>query len=140
MVSKKNALGKGLSRLIPQFQMPTDLKGSQISHDPITIQEYDEDPLMGRVASARWFTEVVRVHEELPQLAQTLYVPLLIQAAGADQVVSVQETQRIFESVSSPDQTLKVYDQLFHEIWFELDKQPVLMDLKSNLERWLEQG
>ena len=133
----KRVLGNGLSRIIPQFQMPTELKGNQVSHDPDVIQAYDQDPLMGRVASARWFTEVVRVHENLSNVAQTLHVPLLIQAAGADQVVSVQDTQTLFESVSSPDQTLKVYEGLFHEIWFELEKDIVFTDLKETLERWL---
>lgn len=132
----KRVLGKGMSRLVPQFQLPTDLQGSQVSHDPAVIQAYDQDPLMGRVASARWLTEVLKAHTFLEEIASNLEVPILMQVAGADALASTSSTRDLFERVSSPDQTLNIYEDLFHEIWFELEKQKVLDDLHHTLDRW----
>ena len=129
----KRLLGKGLSKLLPTFQMPIDLDGRTVSHDPKVIEQYDTDPLIGRVASTRWFTEVLAAHTRSIQLAQKITLPILIQAAGSDQIVSLDATREVFKSIKSPDPTLTVYDDLYHEIWFELNKEPVLNELNRFL-------
>lgn len=134
----KRFAGNALSKIMPTFQMPTDVDPSWVSHDEAVVQGYAEDPLIGRVATARWFTEAIQAHQQAPQAASQVHIPLLLQAAGTDYLVSLDATRKVFDSLASADQQMIVYDDLLHEIWFEKDKQQVLQDLQSFLTRFIE--
>ena len=49
--------GKIVSRLAPRFGMPSGLRGADVTHDPVRARAYDEDPLVFKNVTARWFTE-----------------------------------------------------------------------------------
>ena len=131
----KRFLGKHLSTILPSFQMPTDLKPEAMSHDPDIIAEYGRDPLIGRVASARWFTETLAAHAEVAQSALSIRIPILMQVAGDDQVTDATEALRVFDIFGTTDKQLKHYEGLYHELWFEAPqyRQPVYQDLTSFL-------
>ena len=61
--------GRTLSRLVPALAMPTDIDPAIVSHDPEVGRQYKSEPLNGRTATARWFTEMLRVHAETPAAA-----------------------------------------------------------------------
>ncbi len=135
----KRALGKGLSRLIPTLQLPTEISPEVVSHDPDVVAAYKTDPLMSYVASARWFTEALAAHARAPELARGVTLPLLVQAAGDDKLVSLNATRAVFGQVASEEKRLMVYDDLYHELWFERprDREVVLRDLRAFLSPWL---
>jgi lysophospholipase len=126
--------GRLLSRYIPGLSMPTDIDPSIVSHDPATIDEYAIDPLIGRVATTRWLTETEAAHEDIPQLAAAFDVPVLFQQAGDDQLVDASAGRRAFDAFPSADKTWIEYPDQYHEIWFEMDRQPTL-DAAFN---WIE--
>jgi acylglycerol lipase len=129
----KAMLGKGLSRLVPTMQLPTDLDPKTVSHDPKVIEGYKTDPLIFKIATARWFTETIKAHAMCENAVKQLKVPVLFQLAGDDRIASTKESQRLFEFVGAEDRQIEVYDGLFHEIWFELEKERVYEQLK----KWL---
>lgn len=135
----KRILGRGLSKLIPSLQLPTDIRAESVSHDLEVVQGYDTDKLVGHVASARWFTEVIKAQKQAPLLAQKISLPIQIQASGDDHLVSLDATRVIYEHLQSAQKDLLVYDELYHEIWFEKpsDRALVLSDLKRYLQPWL---
>lgn len=135
----KRALGKGVSRLIPTLQIPTEISPDLVSHDPEVVAAYKSDPLMSYVASARWFTEVLAAHARAPALAQQVTLPLLVQAAGDDKIVSLDATRVVFGHLGGAEKRLLVYDHLYHELWFERarDREVVLRDLRAFLTPWL---
>lgn len=135
----KSAAGKLMSKLMPTFQLPTEIDGANVSHDPEVVKGYDTDPLVGHVASARWFTEVTQAHAESPTLAERVTLPLMIQAAGTDHLVSLDATRAVFARVRSTSKEMKVYDELYHELWFERPdlRELVIDDLKAWLDQWL---
>ncbi|MBM4290295.1 MAG: alpha/beta hydrolase [Deltaproteobacteria bacterium] len=135
----KRALGRGLSRLIPTLKLPTKISPELVSHDPDVVAAYKTDPLMSYVASARWFTEVLAAHARAPRLAPSVTLPLLVQAAGDDRLVSLDATRAVFGAVGSAQKRLMVYDGLYHELWFERarDREGVLRDLRAFLAPWL---
>lgn len=134
----KRFLGNRLSKWMPTFQMPTDIDGAIVSHDEKVSRDYKEDPLIGRVASARWFTEMNKAHHAAPHAASQIHTPLLLQAAGIDHLVSLDSTRTVFDSLASSQQKMTVYEELFHEIWFEKDNKVVMQDLKTFLTSFLE--
>jgi len=137
--SWKRALGIGLSAVLPSFQLPTEISGESVSHDPEVIKGYDTDKLVGHVASARWFTEVTRALEQGPELARKIKLPIQIQASGDDHLVSLEATRAVYEQLGSERKDLLVYDKLYHEIWFELpeDRASVLRDLRVFMSKWV---
>lgn len=127
----KVAAGKLTSRIMPAFTQATNLDPATVSHDPAVIEGYGTDPLIGRVASSRWLTETLGAHERAPAAARALSLPVLMQQAGDDRIASAPDAKRIFDLIGSSDRTYRVYDGLFHEIWFELERGPVIADLKA---------
>ena len=51
----------------------------------------------------------------------------------AEELKIKMKYRSIFKFIKSPDPTLTVYDDLYHEIWFELNKEPVLNELNHFL-------
>jgi lysophospholipase len=115
----KSFLGQKLSRLIPTMQLPTDLNPKHMSHDPEVIKAYSTDPLIGRVASARWFTEILKAHAQLEERLQQIKIPVLMQIAGEDYIADSEVSKNLFNSIRSADKHLSLYEGLYHEIWFE---------------------
>jgi len=115
----KQFLGSKLSAIIPTLQLPTELNASHMSHDQEVIDRYGTDPLIGRVASARWFTEILQAHEMVPKHLSEVKIPLLMQLAGDDLVADSDYAETVFNEITSSKNTLHRYDGLYHEIWFE---------------------
>ncbi|MEE2789876.1 MAG: alpha/beta hydrolase, partial [Myxococcota bacterium] len=122
----KRAAGVLLSRYIPSFSMPTEIEPSSVSHDPKIVEGYATDPLVGRVASSRWFTETKLAHEQLTLLAPQVEMPVLFQQAGEDKLVDGSAGRAVFELFNSPDKTWEDKPGEFHEIWFETNWRPTI--------------
>lgn len=132
----KSFLGAKLSRLIPSLQLPTELPPEVMSHDPELIESYGSDPLISRVASARWFTETLDAHAEVVAKLQAItHLSSLWQIAGSDHVADSEVSISRFDELATPHKTLKVYPECYHELWFEEDalRAPVLSDLDRYL-------
>jgi len=132
----KRVAGRIMSSVYPGLSMNNELDAALISHDPLVVQAYRNDPLVHDRVSARFFTEFLAAMETVKQRGSTLKVPLLMQVAGDDHLVDARASRRFFESLQLEDKTLHVYDELYHEIYneSEKDRQPVLEDLSV----WLE--
>ena len=132
----KSFLGAKLSRWIPSLQLPTDLSPEVMSHDPGLVAAYGSDPLIGRVASARWFTETLKAHDAVAGKLRETSTPMsLWQVAGDDHVADADVSTRLFDELATSRKTLKVYPECYHEIWFEEERlrAPILRDLDQFL-------
>lgn len=130
----KTLAGRALSRYLPAFSMPTEIPPDRVSREPAIIHEYGTDPLIGRVASARWFTEITTAQEALPPLAERIQLPVLMQQAGDDKITSPRAARAVFERMGSADKAWIDYPGLYHEIWFEPERETVYGDLLE----WLD--
>jgi alpha-beta hydrolase superfamily lysophospholipase len=132
----KSAMGKMMSSIWPKLSFDTELNSSHLSHDASVVEAYDNDPLVHRKVSARWFTEFLAAMEKTSKNAKNIHIPILMQVAGDDLLVDPITSKNFFENVTSKDKTLHFYEGLFHEIYNETDndRQRVLNDLES----WLE--
>jgi alpha-beta hydrolase superfamily lysophospholipase len=124
-----------LSVFMPELGIKK-LDSSALSHDPEIIRSYDTDPLVfrGRL-SARLAIELLWNMRKLERQARLIKIPLLLLHGEADQLVDPQGSRLMFERVSSPDKTLKLYPGLYHEILNEPQYLQVLVDI----EHWLGQ-
>ena len=111
-----------------------------MSHDSAVIENYAVDPLIGRVASARWLTETLKAHDEVAQCLRSIQLPLLVQLAGDDLVADTEHAKTLFDEFASPSKSLQIYDGLYHEIWFEAENlnRKVFADLDQFLHNQLK--
>ena len=133
----KNILGKVMSFLWPGLLLGNELDATKISRDESVVKAYQNDPLVHDRVSARWFTEFMSAMAEVNGQASRMQIPVLMQVAGDDQLVNADSSRRFFESLTVEDKTLHVYDDLYHEVYNELEDQrrKVLQDLESWLEK-----
>jgi alpha-beta hydrolase superfamily lysophospholipase len=135
-VPKLKALaGKGLSNLVPTLSLKTGLDASCLSHDRKVVEEYEADPLVSNIASARWFTEVLKAQDQVLVQAVKFNRPLLVMQAGDDKLSSVESTRHFFERAQSTDKSLQMYEGYYHEIFNEVERAKVIADLED----WLDQ-
>lgn len=124
----KKVAGKLASRLLPTLGVPSGLTGADVTHDEAIARLYDNDPLIFKNATARWFTETEAAQKDLLARAPQLRMPVLLVAAGADRVVSTPIARSVFERFGSADKTFDERPGLFHEILNEPDARDGIAD------------
>ena len=116
---------------LPVEQLPTDA----VSRDPEVVAAYNADPLVhhGKLP-AGIARALLGVGETMPQRAGTLTAPLLVVHGEQDKLIPVEGSKHLVECVGSTDVHLKVYPELYHEVFNEPERALVLDDVTS----WIE--
>jgi alpha-beta hydrolase superfamily lysophospholipase len=130
MVVVAKLLGKILPGL-PVEQLPTDA----VSRDPEVVAAYNADPMVhhGKLP-AGIARALIGVGETMPRRASALTAPLLVVHGEQDKLIPVEGSRRLMECVASTDAHLKVYPELYHEVFNEPEQALVLDDVTS----WIE--
>jgi alpha-beta hydrolase superfamily lysophospholipase len=113
--------GKLASRWLPTLAMPTGIRGSDLTHDAARARAYDEDPLVFKKATARWFTETSAAQDRAIARAPSISMPLRLAIGSADPVVSVARARAFFDAAGSRDKTWDLRDGQRHEILNETE-------------------
>jgi acylglycerol lipase len=112
------------------------LDATTVSRDPAEVKKYVEDPLNyhGKVrarSGAEIIAGVTRVVAGLPRVT----LPVLVMHGGDDKLVPPAASKLIAERIGSTDKTLTLYDRLYHEIFNEPEKDSVLGDVVTWLDK-----
>lgn len=129
-VSKAKAvIGKALGSIFPDLPIEA-IDADAVSRDPKVVADYKADPLVyrGKVPAGIGKALLV-VGEKMPRLAPDITAPLLVVHGEEDRLVSADGSRRLVEHVGSRDVELKVYPQLFHEVFNEPERDQVLDDV-----------
>ncbi|MBI5529542.1 MAG: lysophospholipase [Deltaproteobacteria bacterium] len=129
----KAAAGKLMSRVWPTLALPTGIDPAVVSHDEAVVKAYDTDPLNNKVATARWFTEVVAAQPRAIDLIRGYQGPLLVLQAGDDKLADPAATRTLFEAAGSQTKEMQVFEGFYHEVLNEVDRQAVY----DTMERWM---
>ena len=121
-----------LGALWPTLTMWNEIQPETVSRSPEVCKEITTDPLVHHVATPRWFNEVRATQARLRASASSLKVPTFMAVAGADRLVDPAASVAFAQAAGSAVE-LKVYDQLFHEIFLEPERDVVIGDIV----RWL---
>jgi alpha-beta hydrolase superfamily lysophospholipase len=125
--------GRVASRIYPQLGLPSGLTGKDLTHDADKARGYDEDPLVFKNATARWYTETTKAQERALADAPRLRLPLLLMFGTGDRVVSMSAAKKFFDAAGSTDKTWDARDGLYHEVLNE----PSWKDLVDVIARWI---
>jgi alpha-beta hydrolase superfamily lysophospholipase len=110
-------------RVVPWLPVSAGLEITKLTSDPELQRWTDRDPLYGRATTPRWFEEATRAQLEALRRARELDVPLLVLAAGADQIADVAAARAFVASAGARDKRIVVYDGFRHEIFNEVRRQ-----------------
>jgi len=124
-----------LARLWPTLGL-MQLDATQISRDREVVQAYLDDPLVhdGK-ATARLVSELFGSMAEVASRRASITLPLLVMHGEQDAMTAAQGSREFHRAAGSADKTLRVYPELYHEIFNEPERLEVLGDLAQ----WLEQ-
>ena len=128
----KRALAGPLGFLWPTLTMRNERQGGRRLAQARGQAGFEADPLVHHVATPRWFNETLAAQARVMEAAPGLKTPTLMQLAGDDRVVS-NDAARQFARKAGPIVELKVYDNLFHEMFLEPERDAVIAELV----RWI---
>lgn len=132
----KAALARCASGLAPGLSVPSGIPAGHISRDPEEVRLYERDPLVSKVATARWYTEFVSAQADLLAAPQRLEgLPLLGLIGTGDLIIDPQTTLKFLADVGGASVAVHRYEGCYHELFNELpvERARVLDDLG----RWL---
>jgi alpha-beta hydrolase superfamily lysophospholipase len=131
-VSKAKALlGKAVGSILPDLPIES-IDADLVSRDPVVVADYKADPLVYRgKIPAGIGKALLLVGETMPKRAPGITAPLLVVHGEDDQLVAAEGSRRLVECVGSKDCELKVYPELYHEVFNEPERDRVLDDVTS---------
>ena len=124
----KRALSGPLGFLWPTLAMSNGVKAADVSRTPEAQAGFDADPLVHHVATSRWFNETLAAQARVMEAAPRLTTPTLMQLAGDDRLVSNDAALQFARDAGSIVE-VKVYDNLFHEMFLEPERDAVIAEL-----------
>ncbi|MDZ7332515.1 MAG: lysophospholipase [candidate division KSB1 bacterium] len=124
-----------IGKLLPN--LPTiKLDSSAISRDPEVVHKYDTDPLNYRGGiRARTGAEINRATQLIQRQMEAIQLPLLILHGTADRLADITGSKQLYERAQSSDKELKLYEGFYHEVMNEPEKEKVLNDIASWIEK-----
>lgn len=128
------AVGKTVGAVLPGVPVQ-ELDATGVSRDPEVVAAYRADPLVhqGKVP-AGVARALLLVGETMPQRANGFSKPLLVVHGEQDRLVAASGSEHLVDCVASEDVHLKIYPELYHEVFNEPERDLVLDDVIS----WIE--
>mgnify|MGYP001823452317 FL=1 len=127
-------MGKILSKILPRVGI-LQLDSNGVSRDPAVVDAYVNDPLVytGKV-TARLGAEMLKTMQDVTNSASRINLPLTIVQGGNDILIDPGGAQLLYDSVSSEDKTIKIYEGFYHEVFNDPGHEQVLNDVW----KWIE--
>ena len=129
--------GSILSVLNVKRYFSSEMTFSDGSRNPEHVERLEKDPLRFTAVTPRFGTEALKASKDAFRSASNIVMPVFLQQAGADKFVIPEKSKEFFENLSSADKTWRLYDGLYHQLHAEPEKDQVLGDLYSWLDKRL---
>ncbi len=123
-----------LPRLAPELRVSNALDVSKISHDPQVVHAYKTDKLVHDRISARLAKFIADGGAETMAAAKHWKTPTLLMFAGQDKLVAPAASRLFAANAPKTVVTAQCFEPLYHEIFNELNAEPVFDSLKA----WLD--
>jgi len=123
-----------LVRFWPGFSQGNMILPSMLSHDQEVVRAHASDPLVHYKISARLFLEFQAMRVSLQRRSGELRTPTLL-LQGAEDPISAPEGSKRWAGVTRPGfVTLRIYPDLYHEVFWEVERDPIIASMID----WLE--
>jgi alpha-beta hydrolase superfamily lysophospholipase len=129
----KDLAARILNRLAPSVTLFNEIHYEYLTRDAEMLKAYEHDSLRHDKISSGIYLGMMENMELVKQNAGRLRLPTLVQAAGAEKIVSLPAIREFFPKIGSPNKKLIVYEGSYHEIFNDLDRERVFKDLDAFL-------
>ena len=129
----KDAIAKWIGNYLPNITLYNEIVYSDLSHDEQVIESYSRDPLRHDRLSPKLYLDFLANIDYVFKNASKIELPVFMQLAGADKIVSLEASLKFFDAIASQDKKKIVYEDFYHEIFNEVGRQKVFADLKEYL-------
>jgi acylglycerol lipase len=128
------AVGRVLSAVAPSLGVFA-IDSTAVSRDPQVVADYDADPLNyhGRLP-ARTVAELSSAIDGFPEGVERFRLPMFVMHGTADRLTPIAGSEMVIDRAGSADKTFKRYDDLYHELLNEPERQQVLDEIAD----WLD--
>ena len=131
----KDFASRILKRIAPAFTLFNEINYADLSRDPEMVAVYPKDPLRHDKISPSLYLGMIESMAYVKTKGDAITLPLIVQVAGHDRIASRHETEALFPSIGSKDKKLLVYENSYHEIYNDLDREKVFSDLDAYLKK-----
>lgn len=133
----KESLAKIAVKWLPTLTMYNEINMADLSRNEDMIKSYRSDALRHEKISPGLFLSMVEGFPLALAAAAEVKVPVLMQLAGDDRLVSTAASRALFEHLPNRKNQLLVYPESYHEIYNDLDRDQVISDLKKFISPYL---
>lgn len=129
------AVFKGLSHVAPHAHV-LHLKNELFSRDPKAVEAMNNDPLIAHETQpTQTLAEMVRADERIKKAFNQFTLPLLILHGTEDKATKPSGSQMFYDSASSKDKTIKLYEGAYHDLLNDTDKEVVMKDIQNWIDK-----
>jgi alpha-beta hydrolase superfamily lysophospholipase len=126
---------KGLAHVFPHAHV-LKLKNKIFSRDPKAVEAMDNDPLIANETQpTQTVAQMVIADDKLKAAFPQFTLPVMIIHGTEDKATRYQGSPLFYDTASSPDKTIKLYEGHFHDLLNDVDKELVIADIKA----WVEE-
>ena len=123
-----------LPRIAPNLRVRNGVNPNLISHDPAVVQSYKADALVHHRVSVRLGKFIADAGPATVAQAPLWTVPTLLLYAGLDRLVDSAGSRAFIAGAPKALLSSRCFATLYHEIFNELEPEPVYAELKA----WLD--
>ena len=123
-----------LPRIAPNLRVGNGVNPNLISHDPAVVQSYKADTLVHDRVSVRLGQFIADAGPVTVAQAPGWTVPTLLLYAGLDQLVNPAGSRAFIAGAPKALLSFRCFATMYHEIFNELEPEPVYAELKA----WLD--
>lgn len=127
----KYVIGKTAATIFPKLRIESGLIGGMVCRDKEIAGKYDTDPLNCSKVTARWFVELGKARINLILQSKNFDSPCLLLQAGGDVVGDPESVQQFYEGIGSQDKEFVLYNEFFHEILNDPERDKVIDKIGS---------
>ncbi len=130
----KETLSQIVVSIYPKIAIPTGLSGNLLTHDKKVAQEYDNDPLVLKKATAGWYEASKKAMALAHANASKVKTPLHILIGDEDPIVSVDAVKKFFSKLPKDlERSLHLLKGFYHEPFWEIEKEKAFQIVENIL-------
>jgi alpha-beta hydrolase superfamily lysophospholipase len=135
----KIAMVRVLGSLVPAVTLPSGLDAATVSRDPVIVEAYRQDPLVHDRTSLGFGKAALNAIDLCFARAREFPAPLLIMHGTGDKITYFSGSEDFAKLVreAGRDVTLRLWDDLYHEIHNEPEKEDVFQFMIEWLDKHL---
>lgn len=118
-------LGKMMKNIKPDFTQSTEISAEGLSHDEEYVRTYTDDKLVHNKMSSALGMGMMDNGKWLLSQKGGLPVPTLLQHGSGDTITSPKASQQFADNMKGKLLTFKMWDNLYHEMHNEVEKEKV---------------